>query len=1252
MVPSYRHIYTLKNAWLLLAFACLLLSFIPILFSSEKTVIKREQAKLQHKLNEQQKDFYKKTGDLNFIEDLFYQTEKQKDFETLEALGYGFFIQSYSSSTNQNLIFWNTQKIIPPSNIADLADGEYFSKLANGYYFLIKQTIQLKNKNQKVVAIALLPVFYDYYIETDYLVPEFSHNEKSRHVIAISFAKTDYPVKTSSGKELFYLKSNTSGKATSLPLATIVLRILSIFFILGIIQKNAEWTSLRKGKMRGIGFLIICLAVFLLLIYSVPSFLSLRQFELFDPSIYGYNAVLKSLGHLLIISSVICWIILYIWSSYKNKFVENTIGHSIKNKAIAVVLVFILILVTVYISGIIKSLVLDSKISFDVLNFFSLSFYTIIGFTVLVSFALSYYYFSKLILQFVLQAYNSHYVYVLFLIAITGLFFFTIISQHSDLPFYILVLIWIIVFTSLLIRENLLMNQNKLKLTSIISWIFFFSFSISLVILSENKIKEWALRINIAEKLALQTDPSSERLLSIALTYIDKDFLANNFSRFSNESKGKFLRDSIISENFSGYLNKYDTRLYVFDEEDNALNNDDLVSFNSLNTILQNQGKKTKVNGLFYYETAYDQFAYITKRIVFSESNQQIGTVFIIATPKKYRNDALLPVLFKQMKKHDPEESSIYSFAVYNKKNLISPANKYPFLNSLKEEDMPRYEIEKRTQHDFDELWYRASNDKIVVIARKQDNLIETITLFSYLFCAFLLIVILLQVINFLFRTKINKATIINLFKFNIRSQVFGTIILISLFSFIVIGFATISFFIKRYNQTNSDRLGRSMRVMVNELQNKLTDHSIFDDVLMFNDSIANYDLQQLVEEVAEIHNADVNIYDLLGDLKVSSQATIYSKGVLSKKMNPSAFYHLSRLREVRHLQEEKVGKLAYLSIYAPIRDSQGQMYAYINIPYFTSQNDLNQEISNFLVTIINLNAFIFLIAGLLALLITNRITSSFSIISNKMKGINLGGLNEEVEWNRDDEIGELVKEYNKMVRKLEVSASELAKSERESAWREMARQVAHEIKNPLTPMKLSIQYLQKAMAEDQLNVKELTKNVSKTLVEQIDHLSKIAADFSQFANISIAKKERFDLLKIIDSLKELYGSNPKVDINWQPVTESIMLNADKTQINRLFTNLLSNSVEACRYKSRCDIFIKTEIINKKVLITVADNGEGIAEEMKEKIFTPNFTTKSSGTGLGLAMCKTITEQAQGKIWFGSNPNEGATFYVELPLAD
>jgi two-component system nitrogen regulation sensor histidine kinase NtrY len=366
--------------------------------------------------------------------------------------------------------------------------------------------------------------------------------------------------------------------------------------------------------------------------------------------------------------------------------------------------------------------------------------------------------------------------------------------------------------------------------------------------------------------------------------------------------------------------------------------------------------------------------------------------------------------------------------------------------------------------------------------------------------------------------------------------------------------------------------------------------------------------------------------------------------------MEPAAFYHLNRMRQVQQVQQEKLATISYMSIYAPVRNDQKRVYAYLNIPYFLSQRELNQEISNFLVTIINLNAFIFLIAGVVALFITNRITRSFSLISEKMKEVNLGKTNEEISWDRDDEIGELVKEYNKMVNKLEDSAAALARSEREGAWREMARQVAHEIKNPLTPMKLSIQYLQKATDSNSANIKELTSHVAATLVEQIDHLSKIAADFSQFANIGNTHPEVFDLKEVINSLRDLYRTNHEVDLVMNLPADKIVIHTDRTQMNRLFTNLLQNAVEACTGKETCRIEVDAVKVNGSVIISIKDNGEGIPAEMQSKIFVPNFTTKSSGTGLGLAMCKSIVEQASGRIWFSTINGEGTVFYTELPV--
>ena len=209
-----------------------------------------------------------------------------------------------------------------------------------------------------------------------------------------------------------------------------------------------------------------------------------------------------------------------------------------------------------------------------------------------------------------------------------------------------------------------------------------------------------------------------------------------------------------------------------------------------------------------------------------------------------------------------------------------------------------------------------------------------------------------------------------------------------------------------------------------------------------------------------------------------------------------------------------------------------------MNIPSFNTEDELNDEISRFLVTIINLNVFIFLIAGTIAVFLTNRITSSFSLISEKMREVNLSKTNEMIEWKKNDEIGGLIREYNKMVAQLGESASALAKSEREGAWREMARQVAHEIKNPLTPMKLSIQYLQKANTSGAPNVKELTANVAKTLVEQIDHLSKIASDFSQFAHIGNPVNEVVDLHELLSTLTSLYETMENVMFKWVPVRE------------------------------------------------------------------------------------------------------------------
>jgi signal transduction histidine kinase len=1237
-----------KRSLLFIAAGLFLLSFLSAWHFKVQPSIEHQQNLLQQYVQTQQKDARRLLQDSNLMRKLVLKTESLNEFDRLYKKDYGLFLFAETISDNQDLLFWNNQKILPPVADFSLKDGYYFQHLANGYYVVYKTTLRFSGMTNNIIAYVLIPVLNQFYVETDYLVTSFVHNEDAVNKISIAGTPTKFPIQSLDGTPLFYIKEVSHPNVVSTDLLTIVLRVTALAFLFIYIGLFAETIARRKRPLYGVIFLVVMFVIFRFLLYQFDDFFSFRQFGLFDPTVYAINNVNSSLGDLLINSILLCWIVLFTWYTISPK---REIPAFLKGRQLYIagfLVIFILIFSTFQFANTVRSLVADSKVSFDVTNFFSLDiFYTAIGFIILALLSLTYYYFTRLLFRFIFSAFRDNYIYIYFCLAFIGLLFLTFRGGNSLVLFHLPVLLWLVLYTLLVSQEKFIINRFRITVMGAVLWIFIFSVSLAAIILQGNRANELRVRKAIAEKYDRMTDPTTNYQLSIAIAGLDNRFLLQNFHRFGDAKQSVFLRDSILKEIFADYNIKYDTKIYVFDSTNKALYNDDTRTFPELNTFFSVQSKPSGIPDLNYLETSFDRITYITRRIV-KDSAKTLGTFFIISNPRQYGSDALYPELFRQVSKRDDENSPIYSYAIYKDRVLTLSSNKYPFQISISPDQMPKSEVEPRSSGDYDELWYRASNNKIVVVARKKDSVLESITLFSYLFCAFLFMVGLLQLISIVLRLFRDRASF-NLFgQFSIRSQIQGTVIFISILSFLIIGVATISFFIDRYNRNNIDKLSRTAGIMVKELEKRLKDTSAFTRDLSDSASFSN--LQNLVDEVADIHNADVNVYDVDGNLQVSSENEVYDKGILSKQMHPLAYYHLSRMREVQRVQKERLSSLDYWSIYTSVRNPEGQVVQYLNIPYFSSQIDLKQEISNFLVTIINLNAFIFLIAGVIALFITNKITQSFSVIGDKMREITLGKTNEEIVWNRRDEIGELVKQYNKMVHQLEESAEALARSEREGAWREMARQVAHEIKNPLTPMKLSIQYLQKAIDSNQHNVKELTAGVANTLIEQIDHLSKIAADFSQFANIGNKKIELVDLHQVIGILVDLYSSNPKVNIEWDKVFGSVVMKADKTHMNRVFTNLLANAVDACQDKPVCDIKIK-EIQNDGVItISVEDNGEGIPDEMRSKIFTPNFTTKTSGTGLGLAMTKSIVEQAKGNIWFETEEGKGTTFFVQLPV--
>lgn len=1238
--------------FLLSAVGLLLLSFLTAWFFTSSISVGHQQKSLQQFILKQQQDAKQLMSDLVLMRKLVRKEASKEEFESLTSKRYGFFIFQETLSETDAPLFWNTQRVTPPRPDYSSDNEVSFQKYYNGYYVVHRQRLELPGMSNIMVMYAMIPVFNRYPFESDDSPTSFAHDKYAVGKIAIAEGKTDFPILSLDKKVLFYLKQAPDSEQADADMVTIVLRLTVLLLLLIAFHFLAVNILRKKGNLTGLLFLAVVLLLLRFAMYYFPGLLSQRSFSLFDPSVYGSNFLNRSLGDLLINTIMISWLVLFAWNYLGPIKKLPDFLSEMASAVVGVIGVFVLLFITFQLATIVHNLVMNSKISFDVTDFSSLTVYTGFSFLILALLSLSYYYFTRMLFRVVLMA-IPNLVHLYFVIAVAGLVLLTFQSgqdQFSAVLFRLPILAWLIGYTLILTQEQAIINRFRVTIAGILFWAFLFSVSLAALIMSSNREREQRDLRSMADKYEELWEPTKEKTLRIMLQYLDNRYLRANFNRFYNERESYDIRDSITTSQITNSFSKYKMNIYLFDAAEAGINNPDNRSYAELENIYTVQSKPAGTGNLMYYETSLSEFVYIAKQEIF-DSTQLLGTLFLVARPRNFSDKSeLLPEQFRRGRYDERYTPSI--LAIYRDNKLLQHWGTYPFLVSLSPQDIPAEQEAMIEKDEYNELWYKGSNQKIIVVVSKKESLIESITLFSYLFCSFLFMIGIIRLFE-LTAQVIRSWPNIHLFtRLSIRSQIHATIIFISILSFLIIGVATISYFVQRNERNINANLSRTAASTLSEYQKLVRDLSLNFNRTNFPTRAGNDSLHQAIEEISGVHSQTVNIYDIDGNLQITSAKDIYKPGVLSTKMNPQAYFHLRHLNQAQLIQTERVPDLEYRSLYMAIRNTNNDTYAYLNVPSFTSADELNQEISNFLVTIINLNAFILLIAGVVALFITNRITRSFSIIGNKMKEVTLGKTNQEIEWSKNDEIGELVTQYNKMVRQLEESASALAKSEREGAWREMARQVAHEIKNPLTPMKLSIQYLQKAIQNNQPNVQELTTNVASTLIEQIDHLSKIAADFSQFANIGNKRVESIDLHSVIGSLLDLFSTNPKVDVTWKPVRHEVLMEVDKTHMNRLFTNLLANAVDACSERQQCKVTITEKIVGNHLQVAVADNGDGIPQDMQSKIFTPNFTTKTSGTGLGLAMCKGIVEQAGGRIWFTTEEGVGTTFFVQLPLMD
>ncbi|MBR9998472.1 MAG: two-component sensor histidine kinase, partial [Cyclobacteriaceae bacterium] len=414
-------------------------------------------------------------------------------------------------------------------------------------------------------------------------------------------------------------------------------------------------------------------------------------------------------------------------------------------------------------------------------------------------------------------------------------------------------------------------------------------------------------------------------------------------------------------------------------------------------------------------------------------------------------------------------------------------------------------------------------------------------------------------------------------------------------------------------------------------------------------------ELSNKLSELADFSELDMDIFRTMqnaGKLLLSTQPLIYEKDIFSELIDPEALSNIKEQGNKSIILNETFGKLEYKTAYVSIRSSDsGELIGILSIPFFGSQEAIEQNLTGLVINILSIFTIIFISFIFLSFFVSNYLTFPLKFLTERIRKTSLTGSNEPIQYESQDEIGQLINEYNNMLLKLEESRKALAQSEKEAAWREMAKQVAHEIKNPLTPMKLTLQHLKMRIGGEPEEKARMEKSIN-SLLHNIDTLSNIATTFSNYAQMPVPEKEEFDIVGLLKQTVNIYvNSEEDVDIQMNIPERAIMVEGDPGWIGRTISNLIINGIQAVEKgkKPVIEIILK-QVEPNKVLLSVADNGQGIREDIQDKIFMPNFSTKYSGSGIGLAIAKRAIEHAQGKIWFDTGTGEGTVFYIQLPV--
>lgn len=1162
--------------------------------------------------------------DLNQFQEVFLSQIKKagneldrvpKDWKTLSR---GEFSKKYNYLENtlfvhiyhgDSLVFWNTNKC-PVNRFADLhfpVNGAV--QLQNGWYYT---QMQKQDSHIFVVTFGIKRVFP---ITNDQLKDYFFKPFPAIHGTVSLVTEKDHTIFDENNDPVFGINQLNQNPDNE-HLLTIIFAVISVILLLLSlkINKYLKTTVARVGFVFGI-LMLRYLAL------RFDWFDWMQGTSLFDPGLMALNSWIPNFGEVLV-----WFIVLLMIAPSLGKIITGTANKFLIYSGLLLIPVWMMVF-----PQLIKLIIVNSTIPIHLsellkLNIFSIVFIFVIGLGSLVLIR-----FYGLVIERwrSLNPGKTEIGLVVF-----ALFFSVVIANEWIFRLHGF---WIIWMFSLLIVSLIVGFRGSWNFTFYLLATFLVSFGITMNLEMEAKKKEREERLLFANQLADDRDINAE----VDFTNAKEKMVSEPFLKrlFNHDTKPSFseLKEAMEYQVFKGYWDRFDVDFYYYLEDSLGIRLNGMYK-KQLDELIDRHGMRSEIDSSLYYVKDYtSQFNYV----FYLPLERNAVKVHFYGTMKSKRIPEKIgfPRLLISKQTAVFESLERYSIAKYFNNHLVLNYGAYSYPTGLEmfgdnsDEGHQWYE-----KDGFEHLIFKKSKTDAIILSKMIPSWLSYLTTTSILlvcFGAMLTIVLLLKEVSQVkFSNGISMITKIQL--------VLIGLIVISLGGFSIASTTMLS---GQYRSYSTDQIREKVKSVISEISSRQRFMSEkFSDK---NQDELDYQLRRW----SKVFLADINLYQSDGILAGTSRTKIYNMGLLSEQMNPKALYELQFGLRSEFIHEENIGSLVYLSGYVPVFNHENELLGYLNILHFDQRNVFEEQLRQFFVAILNVFMLLLVLSILVALLVSSWLTGPLMLLRKSFSQFELGKNSSQINYKAQDEIGSLVAEYNHKLNELAEAAAKLAQSERESAWREMAKQVAHEIKNPLTPMKLSIQHLQRVFDPNDPKASERIERVTSSLIEQIDALTHIANEFSNFAKLPQPVIAEIDLIGLIKAVVALFDSDANIHVELELNTseERILIPGDKEMLLRVLNNLVSNGIQAVALNNPAKIVIAVETNEELAFVRVKDNGTGIPEDQVQTIFEPYFTTKSTGTGLGLAMVKQIVETHHGSIEIEQTSGEGTTVLVILP---